>query len=211
MMQMLEENNKKIVETISSPTFSSNTTPSHLQPVINTSTRPTPIQNENRENTSDASTLVLPIKIDATNTVNTNTLTTLTFVTSVRNHVTKNSQCRASSLVAQTTETHSFVTKGGQQSFLEEKKTSLSFFEFDLKLPLPVRVVAKPYLQDYTNPKYKSSNTSSSDTCKHVMKFVKTLGVDGLDDDLKLKEFSKSSIEKAYTSCVNLTPGSVES
>ncbi|MBA0631846.1 hypothetical protein Godav_000681 [Gossypium davidsonii] len=167
------------MEIISSPTFSSNTTASHLQPVINTSTRPTLIQNENRENTSDASTLVLPIKIDATNTVNTNTLTTLTFVTSMRNHVTKNSQRRASSL-------------------------------FDLKLPLPVRVVAKPYLQDYTNPKYKSSNKNSSDTCEHVMKFVKTLGVDGLDDDLKLKEFSKSLIEKAYTWYVNLTSGSVE-
>ncbi|MBA0751663.1 hypothetical protein Gogos_000574 [Gossypium gossypioides] len=167
------------METISSPTFSSNTTPSHLQPVRNTSTRPTPIQNENRENTSNASTLVLPIKIDVTNTVNTNTLTTLKFVTSMRNHVTTNSQRRASSL-------------------------------FDLKLPLPVKVVAKPYLQDYTNPKYKSSNTKSSDTCKHVMKFVKTLGVDGLDDDLKLKEFSKPLIEKAYTWYVNLTPGSVE-
>ncbi|KAB2047579.1 hypothetical protein ES319_A13G056600v1, partial [Gossypium barbadense] len=59
-------------------------------------------------------------------------------------------------------------------------------------------VVAKPYLQDYTNPKYKSSNTNSNDTCKHVMKFVKTLGFDRLDDDLKLKEFSKSLIEKAY-------------
>ncbi|TYG36691.1 hypothetical protein ES288_D13G083400v1, partial [Gossypium darwinii] len=60
-------------------------------------------------------------------------------------------------------------------------------------------VVAKPYLQDYTNPKYNSSNTNSSDTYENVMKFVKTLGVDGLDDDLKLKEFSKYLIEKAYT------------
>ncbi|MBA0880625.1 hypothetical protein Goshw_009465 [Gossypium schwendimanii] len=125
----------------------------------------------------------------------------------MRNHVTKNSQRRASSLVAHTTETHSFVAKRGQQSFLEKK--CIIFFEFDLKLP--VRIVAKPYLQDYTNPKYKSSNTNSIDTCKHVMKFVKTLGVDGLDDDLKLKEFSKSLIEKAYTWYVNLTPGFVES
>ena len=42
------------------------------------------------------------------------------------------------------------------------------------------------------------------------MKFVETLRVAGLDDDLKLKEFSKSLTKKAYTWYVNLTPGSIE-
>ncbi|MBA0597633.1 hypothetical protein Gorai_007434, partial [Gossypium raimondii] len=43
------------------------------------------------------------------------------------------------------------------------------------------------------------------------MKFVETLGVVGLDDDLKLREFSKSLTEKAYTWYVNLKPIFVES
>ncbi|MBA0693913.1 hypothetical protein Goari_004253 [Gossypium aridum] len=43
------------------------------------------------------------------------------------------------------------------------------------------------------------------------MKFVETLGVVGLDDDLKLREFSKSLTEKAYTWHVNLKHIFVES
>lgn len=34
---------------------------------------------------------------------------------------------------------------------------------------------------------------------EHMMKFIETLGVYALDEDLKLKEFSKALIEKAYT------------
>ncbi|MBA0570751.1 hypothetical protein Golob_004365, partial [Gossypium lobatum] len=38
-----------------------------------------------------------------------------------------------------------------------------------------------------------------------------TLGVVELDDNLKLKEFSKSLIDKSYTLYVNITPGSINS
>ncbi|MBA0580713.1 hypothetical protein Gorai_022919 [Gossypium raimondii] len=43
------------------------------------------------------------------------------------------------------------------------------------------------------------------------MKFVETLGVARLDGDLKLREFSKSSTNKACTLYVNLKPSFVES
>ena len=49
-------------------------------------------------------------------------------------------------------------------------------------------MAAKPYPKDYTN----------GDANEHVMKFVETLSVAGLDDNLKLTEFSKSLTEKAY-------------
>ncbi|MBA0871285.1 hypothetical protein Goshw_023670, partial [Gossypium schwendimanii] len=38
-----------------------------------------------------------------------------------------------------------------------------------------------------------------------------TLGVVELDDNLKLKEFSKSLIDKSYTLYVNIIPGSINS
>ena len=94
---------------------------------------------------------------------------------------------------------------------LDQKNKSFSFFEFDLKLPYPARVAAKPYPKDYTSPKFKQFNGKTGDAHEHVMKFEETLGVAGLDDDLKLKEFSKSLTEKAYTWYVNLILGSVES
>ncbi|EOY03309.1 H0502G05.11 protein [Theobroma cacao] len=78
-------------------------------------------------------------------------------------------------------------------------------------LPYPASVAAKPYPKDYTSLMFKQFNGKTGDAREHVMKFVETLGVAGLDDDLKLKEFSKSLTEKAYTWYVNLTPGSVQS
>ncbi|MBA0818219.1 hypothetical protein Gohar_003692, partial [Gossypium harknessii] len=52
---------------------------------------------------------------------------------------------------------------------------------------IPTRVATKPYLKDYTNPKVKQFNGKTSDACEHVMKFLETLEVARLDDDLKLK------------------------
>ncbi|MBA0687212.1 hypothetical protein Goari_014765 [Gossypium aridum] len=80
-----------------------------------------------------------------------------------------------------------YVTKGKLQRLLVEKNKSLRFFEFDLKLPYLVRVVAKPYPKDYTSPKFMKFIEKISDAHEHVEKFVGTLGVTELDDNLMLK------------------------
>ncbi|EOY32609.1 H0502G05.11 protein [Theobroma cacao] len=59
-------------------------------------------------------------------------------------------------------------------------------------------VVVKLSPKGYTNPELKQFKGKVDDAKEHVMKFVKTLGVIGLNDNLKLKEFSKSLIEKVY-------------
>ncbi|OMO98613.1 reverse transcriptase [Corchorus capsularis] len=102
-----------------------------------------------------------------------------------------------------------YVTKEQLEKIFQKKNVASS--EFDLKLPYSKRVAMKPYPKDYVSPKFKQFDGKSGDAKEHVMKFVETLGVAGLDDDLKLKEFSKSLTGKAYTWYVNLTPGSVES
>ncbi|OMO61386.1 Ubiquitin-conjugating enzyme, E2 [Corchorus capsularis] len=104
-----------------------------------------------------------------------------------------------------------YVTKEQLQRVLEQKNKTLSFSEFDLKLSYAASIAAKHYPKDYTSPKFKLFDRKTGDAREHVMKFVETLGVPGLDDDLKLKEFSKSLTEKAYTWYVNLVPGSIES
>ncbi|OMO94091.1 reverse transcriptase [Corchorus capsularis] len=102
-----------------------------------------------------------------------------------------------------------YVTKEELEKIFQKKNVASS--EFDLKLPYSKRVATKPYPKDYVSPKFKQFDGKSGDAKEHVMKFVETLGVAGLDDDLKLKEFSKSLTGKAYTWYVNLIPGSVES
>ncbi|MBA0742353.1 hypothetical protein Gogos_015421 [Gossypium gossypioides] len=79
-----------------------------------------------------------------------------------------------------------YVTKEKLQRLLVEKNKSLRFSEFDLKLPYLVRVVAKPYPKDYTSPIMKF-NEKASDAHEHVEKFMETLGVIELDDNLMLK------------------------
>ncbi|EOY18957.1 H0502G05.11 protein, putative [Theobroma cacao] len=74
-----------------------------------------------------------------------------------------------------------------------------------------ITVATEPYPKDYTNQKFKQFNGKISDAQEHVMKFIKTLRVVGLDDDLKLNKFSKSLTEKDYTWYVNLNLGLVDS
>ncbi|MBA0656765.1 hypothetical protein Goklo_009098 [Gossypium klotzschianum] len=154
-MQMLEENKNKMVETISQLTPSSNNT-LYIHLIGNTSTGAILPKKGNGENTTNASNPVLSVTIGAINTINSNTPTTYTLVTSMENHVTTNSQFGTSFLVAQPTKTQGFVTKEELQRLLEEKKNeSLSFSKYDFKLSYLTRVVAKPYPKDYISPKFK--------------------------------------------------------
>ena len=67
----------------------------------------------------------------------------------------------------------------------------------DLKLPYNQQVATKSYPKDYVSLKFMLFNGKKGSTKEYLLKFIKTLEVYGLDDDLKLKEFSKSLIEKA--------------
>ncbi|MBA0662038.1 hypothetical protein Goklo_006239, partial [Gossypium klotzschianum] len=56
-----------------------------------------------------------------------------------------------------------YVTKEELQRLLEEKNKSLRFSEFDLKLSYPIKVIAKPYPNDNTNPKFKQLKGKADD------------------------------------------------
>ena len=74
----------------------------------------------------------------------------------------------------------------------------------DLKLPYNQYVAIKPYPKDYVSLKFMLFNGKNGSAKEHLLKFIETLGVYRLDDDLKLREFSKSLTKKAYTWYVNL-------
>ncbi|EOY09203.1 H0502G05.11 protein [Theobroma cacao] len=85
------------------------------------------------------------------------------------------------------TTTQGLVTKEELNKLFDHKNKSLNFLEFNLKLPYPANVTIESYLNNYTSLKFKQFNGHNRDARKHVMKFVETFGVTGLDDDLKLK------------------------
>ena len=104
-----------------------------------------------------------------------------------------------------------FVTKEDFDTYLKEIQAKSSAGVLDLKLPYDQRIADKPYPKDYVSPKFMLFNGKRGSAKEHLLKFIETLEVYGFDDDLKLKEFSKSLTEKAYTWYVNLPPGSVDS
>ena len=68
-----------------------------------------------------------------------------------------------------------------------------------MKFPYPQRVIKKLYPKEYISPKFIKFNGKQGRAEEYLHKFVKTLNVYELDDDLKFKEFSKSLMEKVYT------------
>ena len=105
----------------------------------------------------------------------------------------------------------SFVTKEDLDACLKEIQAKSIKGVMDLKLSYHQRIAAKPYPKDYVSPKFMMFNGKKGSAKEHLLKFIETIGVYGLDDDLKLKEFSKSLTEKAYTWYVNLLLGLVDS
>ncbi|EOY13994.1 H0502G05.11 protein, putative [Theobroma cacao] len=89
-------------------------------------------------------------------------------------------------IVTPSTSAQSFVTKEKLENLLDQKNKSLNFSKFNLKLPYPAKATAKLYPKDYTSLKFKQFNGKTSDAREHVKKFIETLGVIGLDYDLKL-------------------------
>ena len=90
------------------------------------------------------------------------------------------------------TSSAAYVTKEDLESLLLSlrKGSGVSCVQ-SLRLPYPTHIAVKPYPKDYTSPKFKQFN-GKGDAKEHVMKFTETLGVYALDEDLMLKEFSKS-------------------
>ena len=83
----------------------------------------------------------------------------------------------------------------------KKKNKNLKFSKFDLKLPYPASIAAKPYPKDYISPKFKQFNGKTCDVHEHMMKFLETFGMAGLDDDLKLKDLPSLSLRR-HTPCM---------
>ena len=80
----------------------------------------------------------------------------------------------------------------------------------ELKLSYGQRIATKPYPKDYVSPKFMLFNGKKGSAKKDLLKFIEKLEVCRFDNDLKLKEFSKSLTKKAYPWYINLPLWSVD-
>ncbi|XP_028104160.1 uncharacterized protein LOC114303224 [Camellia sinensis] len=67
------------------------------------------------------------------------------------------------------------------------------------------------YPTGYVVPKFIKFDGKQGNAREHVVRFIETLGVHGSDHSLRLREFSKSLTERAYSWYVNLAPNSIKS
>ncbi|XP_028115141.1 uncharacterized protein LOC114313030 [Camellia sinensis] len=72
-------------------------------------------------------------------------------------------------------------------------------------------MLSYPYPEGYTVPKFIKFNGKQGNAREHVVRFVETLGIHGTNLILRLREFSMSLTDRAYSWYVNLTPNSIRS
>ena len=70
-----------------------------------------------------------------------------------------------------------------------------------------LRILSKPYPEIYEPRTFVDGRRGS--TVEHVSKFIDTLGPYATDEDLCLREFSKSLCDRAYTWYTSLKPESI--
>ena len=91
----------------------------------------------------------------------------------------------------------------------EAEKASKIVAAVDFQPPYPASILSKPYPKDYTNPRFKKFDGKKGNAREHVIGFLDDLGVYASDHKLRLKEFSKSLTDRAYSWFVNLPAGSI--
>ena len=73
----------------------------------------------------------------------------------------------------------------------------------------PLKVLNKPYLEGYETRAFAQYDDRKGSDVEHVSKFIDTLGAHATNEDLCLREFSKSLCNRAYTWYFGLKSGSI--
>ena len=75
--------------------------------------------------------------------------------------------------------------------------------------PYPIELLNKPYPKNYKTPIFISYDGRKGNTIEHVSKFLYTMGQYAGNEELCLREFSKSLTDWASTWYTRLPPGSI--
>ena len=80
-----------------------------------------------------------------------------------------------------------------------------------LQPPYPNEIQFKPYPHKYRTPTFKVYNEKMGNARGHVIQFIDDLGIYSHDNELRLREFSKSLTDRAYSWYANLSLGNIKS
>ncbi|CAL2248228.1 unnamed protein product [Prunus armeniaca] len=106
----------------------------------------------------------------------------------------------------------SFVTHEDVIAMLEKKLSrSQEDWKYLPQPPYPSSVLQQPYPKGYEAPNFVLFNGRNGSPKEHVNRFIDALGPHGGDYNLRLREFSKSLTDRAYTWYTTLAPGSISS
>ena len=101
-----------------------------------------------------------------------------------------------------------FITVAEVAALLEQERARTPKERFYTRRPLyPLKVLSKPYPERYKPRAFAQYDGRNRSAVEHVSKFIDTLGPYAADEDLCLREFSKSLCDRAYTWYIGLKPG----
>ncbi|CAL8988480.1 unnamed protein product [Prunus brigantina] len=106
----------------------------------------------------------------------------------------------------------SFVTQEDVVAMLEkELSRSQEDWKYLPQPPYPASLFQQPYPKGYEAPTFVLFDGRNGSPKEHVNRFIDALGPHAGDYNLRLREFSKSLTDRAYTWYTTLAPGSVRS
>ena len=95
-------------------------------------------------------------------------------------------------------------------AFLEQERARAYKERFYARRPsYPLKVLSKPYPERYEPKAFMQYDGRKGSVVEHVSKFIDTLGPYAADEDLCLREFSKSLCDRAYTWYIGLKSASI--
>ncbi|BFG29997.1 hypothetical protein CerSpe_162710 [Prunus speciosa] len=106
----------------------------------------------------------------------------------------------------------SFVTQEDVVAMLErELNRSQEDWKYIPQPPYPSSLLQQPYPKGYEAPSFVLFDGRKGSPKEHVNHFIDALGPHAGDYNLRLREFSKSLTDRAYTWYTTLAPGSIRS
>ena len=103
-----------------------------------------------------------------------------------------------------------FITMAEVVALLEQERARAPKERFYARRPpYPLKVLSKPYLKRYEPRAFAQYDGRKGSAVEYLSKFIDTLSPHAANEDLCLREFSKSLCNRAYTWYIKLKPGSI--
>ncbi|PON44394.1 hypothetical protein TorRG33x02_330880 [Trema orientale] len=91
-----------------------------------------------------------------------------------------------------------YFTKDEILEMMRTHSTDKNLKKIDFQPPYLSHILSKPYPKDYVNPRFRTFDDRTGNAKKHIVGFIDDLGAYAGDEELRMREFSKSLTGRAY-------------